>query len=208
MIDQDPNPEQLKQLLDNAVGGYPADPSALAKIRSRYRKRRTARRRVAITALAVGLAAVGWAIAYAVPGASRPVTVITPSNLHPPASALRDSLPTTATTDVAQSAAWQQEGTVLKHTHSYTYAYESLPVDVNGPGPQTLDIGPVDPSFSLNTPEAFVYALPPDAHFGIDPHGFAMTTINGERYLQIEVTLLGSNPAYQGFRLWVAVSLS
>jgi hypothetical protein len=48
--------------------------------------------------------------------------------------------PTPSTTDVSQSPSWRDEGTTLKKADSYDYSYESLPVDVNGPGPQTLDI--------------------------------------------------------------------
>jgi hypothetical protein len=116
--------------------------------------------------------------------------------------------PTPSTTDVAQSPSWQDEGTTLKKADLYDYSYESLPVDVNGPGPQTLDIGPVDSSFSLNTQAAYIYTLPPDAHFGVNPFGFTMTTINGERYIEMQARFLGSNPSYHGFRLWFSVSLA
>jgi hypothetical protein len=76
------------------------------------------------------------------------------------------------------------------------WAYQSLPVTLDGPGKYVLDFGPVPSSFDFGvSPPVVTFDLPPlpgMAASVADPQ--AMVTLNGHRYFQVEY-LVRSAPA-------------
>lgn len=125
-------------------------------------------------------------------------------------------------TNVAQSSNWANEGVRLiqakqqaaasdtqyaQAANAAFFAYQSLPIDINADGTYRLDFGPVVSSFQFPvSPSGFTTELPPDCFSYFSPSlGLArIVTINGERYLEVSLTITGLAQAYQQFTAWVS----
>ena len=111
----------------------------------------------------------------------------------------------TATTRVASSAQWSAEGAqIVRETHE-NWAYESIPIDINGTGTYLFDFGPVPASFGYpSDPRGLAFDWPP-AHFSMLPAGTptCTVTLRGKRYFQVGFTVSGFSSPYGGSRAWI-----
>ena len=124
---------------------------------------------------------------------------------------------TSSTTSVASSPLWAAEGKRLElavsesnePTYNKAYedgkwAYESSPVNVTGNGPYTLNFGPLATTFNYPTvPRAIAYDWPPDSRFSAVADSINTVTIDGKRYLQVDVTISNFSVAYRAYTAWI-----
>lgn len=128
---------------------------------------------------------------------------------------------------VADTPEWQQEGARLRQfkkaqnaqggspvgcfgaampCNAGDFAYQSLPIDISGPGLYRFQFGPLGTGFDFPTsPRGVSWIFPGDATFVILPAGTDPTvmTIGGQRFLEMTFSVTEFRGSYPRFSGWI-----